>query len=75
MATEETFVSCLLEQAVDDPCAFTLYERWREPSVDVFVARQMNKADRRAYEERLPTLLRRPRHAAVRRHLGEWRSA
>lgn len=75
MATEDTFVSCSLEQDPDDPCLFTLYERWREPSVEAFVARHMGKDYRLAYEARLPALLRAARTATVRRHLREWRRA
>lgn len=72
MSREDSFVSCQLHRDAQDPNLFTLYERWREPSVEVFLQRQA-KPYREAYEARLPELLQRPREPAVLVPLGEWR--
>ncbi len=72
MSKEDAFVACCLHQDTDDPCLFTLYERWREPTVAAFTEHQM-KPYRVEYEAKLPGLLRRPRAAAVLVPLGEWR--
>lgn len=74
MSKEEAFVSCSMQQDTHDPACFTLYERWREPSVDAFVKNQFeSKAYRFEYERRLPEWLRAPRVAAVLTHVEEWR--
>jgi quinol monooxygenase YgiN len=62
-----------MQQDADDPTCFTLYERWREPSVEAFVSNQFGKEYRQAYEARLPTMLRTPRSTTVLRHVEEWR--
>ncbi|QDH68926.1 putative quinol monooxygenase [Marilutibacter alkalisoli] len=72
MSKEDTFVSCHLHRDANDPTLFTLYERWAEPSVEVFLERQA-KPYREAYDARLPELLQRPREPAVLVPLGEWR--
>lgn len=71
MSAEDAFVSCYLHSDAQDQCLFTLYERWREPSVEAFVANQ-NTTYRRIYEAKLPDLLQQPRDAAVLKPLGEW---
>ncbi len=71
MSAEDAFVACYLHQDAHDECLFTLYERWREPSVEAFLANQM-KPYRVAYDAKLPELLQRPREAAVLKPLGEW---
>jgi quinol monooxygenase YgiN len=71
MSVEDSFVACYLHQDAQDGCLFTLYERWREPSVEAFLANQ-DKPYRRAYEAKLPELLQKPRDAAVLKPLGEW---
>lgn len=37
MSRETAFVSCSIQQDAEDPACFTLYERWREPSVEAFI--------------------------------------
>jgi quinol monooxygenase YgiN len=74
MSREAAFVSCSLQHHADDPTTYTLYERWREPSVEAFLKNQFqSKAYRQAYEARLPSLLRAPRETTVLRHIQEWR--
>jgi quinol monooxygenase YgiN len=73
MAKEDTFVTCYLHQDTQDPNRFTLYERWREPSVEAFVQNQLEaKSYRKAYEEKLPEWLEAPRTASVLSHIKEW---
>lgn len=72
MSQEDTFVTCLLDQSVEDPHVFTLYERWREPSPEAFIANQM-KDYRKAYEDVLPGLLQTPRTAIILSPIREWR--
>lgn len=74
MAKEPAFVACYLHQDAQDTNAFTLYERWREPSVEAFLANQA-KPYRAAYEARLPDLLQRPREPTVLLPLDEWHAA
>ncbi len=71
MSQEETFVMCLLDQSRDDPNLFTLYERWREPSPEAFLANQM-KDYRKRYEVLLPDLLESPRVTMILTPLGAW---
>ena len=71
MSQEDAFVKCLLDQSVEDPHLFTLYERWREPSPEAFLKNQM-KEYRRAYEEMLPGLLQTPRTAMILSPVREW---
>ncbi|MCW3061306.1 MAG: hypothetical protein JWQ02_3127 [Capsulimonas sp.] len=73
MAQEEAFVNCYWNQSTESANVFTLYETWREPSVDAFVENQMSKPYRKRYEEALPSLLEAPRDASVLQCLGEWR--
>lgn len=54
MSQEETFVTCLMDQSREDPNKFTLYERWRQPSLQAFLENQM-KEYRKVYEEMLPS--------------------
>ncbi len=76
MAEEEAFVSCTLHQDVQDENRYTLYERWREPSVESFIANQVTaKSYRHVYEERLPAWLQTPRTASVVRYVQEWRGS
>ena len=71
MSKEDAFVACYLQQDTQDPNLFTLYERWREPTVAAFLENQM-KPYRREYEAKLPALLLRPREASVLTPLGAW---
>lgn len=74
MSREPAFVSCYMHRDAHDATQFTLYERWREPSVEAFLAHQATPY-RAAYEARLPDLLQRPREPAVLLPLGEWHAA
>ena len=65
-------MACYLQQDTEEANLFTLYERWREPTVAVFMEHRMTPY-RREYEAKLPALLQRPREAAVLTPLGEWR--
>ena len=71
MSQEDAFVTCLLDQSTEDPGMFTLYERWREPSLEAFVRNQM-KDYRKHYEEMLPDLLQAPRKAMTLRPVQAW---
>ncbi len=76
MSKEEAFVSCVLHQDIQDENRYTLYERWRESSVEDFIAHQVTtKEYRHVYEERLPALLQTPRTASMVRYMQEWQSA
>lgn len=72
MSQEDSFVACHLHVDAQDPTLFTLYERWAEPSVEAFLQHQ-DTPYRRAYEDRLPALLRGPREPQVLVPLGAWR--
>ena len=73
MSREPAFVGCSMQQHAANPSCFTLYERWREPSVEAFVKNQFeSKAYRTEYEERLPGWLNAPRSAAVLWHVDHW---
>lgn len=71
MSQEDSFLSCDLHRDAHDPALFTLYERWAEPDVATFLARQ-DKPYRRAYEARLPDLLQGPREPQVLLPLRHW---
>jgi quinol monooxygenase YgiN len=71
MSEEEAFVSCFLHQDSQDQTQFTLYERWREPSVVAFLEHQ-TKPYRIAYDAKLEHLLQRPREPQVLKPLGQW---
>jgi quinol monooxygenase YgiN len=73
MSQEETFVTCLMDQSTENPNKFTLYERWREPSLEAFLKNQM-KEYRKVYEEVLPSFLRSPRTTMVLRPVRAWQS-
>jgi quinol monooxygenase YgiN len=76
MSTEPTFVTCYLHEDAQTTNHFTLYERWREPSVAAFIKNQLEaKSYRKAYEEKLPTLLETPRTASVLSYIKEWHQA
>ena len=72
MSREDAFIACYLHRDSEDPCLFTLYERWAEPSVQAWLKHQM-KPYRKAYEAKLETLLQRPREAQVLTPLRQWR--
>ena len=72
MSQEDAFVTCLLDQSAEDSTVFTLYERWREPSLKAFIRNQM-KEYRKAYEELLPALLQTPRKTMLLRPIRQWR--
>ena len=71
MSQEAAFLSCYLHQDAQDPCLFTLYERWGESSVEAFLRNQM-KPYRIEYDGKLEALLQRPREAEILTPLGEW---
>jgi quinol monooxygenase YgiN len=71
MSKEDTFLSCTLHRDANDPTLFTLYERWTEPDVDTFLARQ-DTPYRRDYEAKLPDLLQGPREPQVLVPLAHW---
>jgi quinol monooxygenase YgiN len=75
MSAEPTFVTCYMHQDTQDASRFTLYERWREPSVEAFIKNQLEaKRYRKAYEDKLPALLVSPRTASVLSYVEEWHS-
>lgn len=71
MSKEDAFVSSYLQQDKQVATLFTLYERWREPTLQAFIENQM-KPYRLRYEAKLPALLRRSREASILTPLGEW---
>jgi quinol monooxygenase YgiN len=71
MSQEDAFVTCLLDQSTEDPGMFTLYQRWREPSLEAFVRNQM-KDYRKRHEEMLPDLLQAPGKAMALRPVQAW---
>ena len=74
MSREAAFVSCSLQRDATEPLRFTLYERWREPSVEAFMRNQFEGKDyRQAYEANLPGWLSAPRTTTVLWHIQEWR--
>jgi len=73
MSMESTFVTCYMHQDTHDVNKFTLYERWRELSMEAFIQNQLKaKSYRKAYEEKLPTLLEAPRTVSVLSYVREW---
>ncbi|MGQ9425854.1 putative quinol monooxygenase [Gilvimarinus sp. F26214L] len=71
MSKESAFICCYLQRDASDPCSFTLFEKWREPSMDAFVAHQMTSY-RLAYEEKLAEYLQSPRSAEVLEPVDQW---
>lgn len=71
MSQEDAFVTCLMDRSIEDPTKFTLYERWREPSLEAFLTNQM-KDYRKVYEDMLPSLLQSPRTAMILCPVREW---
>jgi quinol monooxygenase YgiN len=63
MRHETTFINAVLHRDPDDPTRFMLYETWADR--DDLVEVQMKRDYRRAYEARLPELLRAPRQAQI----------
>ena len=63
MRHETTFVNAALHQDPDDPTRFMLYETWADR--DDLVNVQMKRDYRRAYEARLPEILREPRQPRI----------
>lgn len=59
MRHEATFINAVLHQDPDDPTRFMIYETWADLN-DVAEV-QVKRDYRRAYEARLPELLREPR--------------
>ncbi len=73
MSAESTFVTCYLHQDTQDVNRFTLYERWREPSVEAFIKNQFEaKSYHKVYEEKLPALLVSLRTTSVLSDIEEW---
>lgn len=59
MRHETTFINNVVHRALDDPTRFMIYETWADRD-DVFNI-QIKRDYRRAYETRLPEILRAPR--------------
>lgn len=75
MSHEEAFVDTYFHRDANNPNKFTLYERWSEPSMEVFMENQVDgKAYREEYETYLPNLLASPRKFTVLEAVGEWKS-
>jgi quinol monooxygenase YgiN len=73
MCNEDTFVSCYMHRDAEDANKFTLYERWNEPSREVFMKNQLEaKNYRKAYEEKLPDMLQSPRKIDFLDSIQEW---
>ncbi|MCC7272613.1 MAG: antibiotic biosynthesis monooxygenase [Alphaproteobacteria bacterium] len=63
MRHETTFVNAVLHQDPDDATRFMLYETWADRDDLQWV--QIHRGYRRAYEDRLPDLLREPRRVEI----------
>lgn len=74
MAKEPAFICCYMQRDMFNPCTFTLFEKWREPSMESFLANQMQPY-RYAYEEKLPNYLQAPRQATILTPLQQWQAA
>jgi quinol monooxygenase YgiN len=73
MSAEKTFVSAFMHQDASDPCKFTLYERWNEPDMEAFMKNQLNsKAYRKAYEKKLPEMVKSPRTFSILKPVESW---
>ena len=59
MRHETTFINAVLHQDPEDPTRFMLYETWAD--LDDVVQVQLGRDYRKAYWDRLPSLLREPR--------------
>lgn len=73
MAKEKAFISCYMQRDLFSPTTFTLFEKWREPSIEAFLANQMHPY-RYAYEEKLPALLQKPKQAAILTPVRQWQA-
>lgn len=73
MAKETAFICCHLQRDLLNPCTFTLFEKWREASMETFLANQMHPY-RYAYEQKLPEYLQAPRQAAILTPLMQWQA-
>ena len=67
MRHEATFINAALHRDPEDPSRFMIYETWADPEELVQV--QLKRDYRKAYEARLPELLREPRHIQLWRPL------
>jgi quinol monooxygenase YgiN len=67
MRHEPTFINAALHRDPEDPSRFMIYETWADPEELVQV--QLKRDYRKAYEARLPDLLREPRHVQLWRPL------
>jgi len=74
MRREPAFVSCHLDRDAHDPCLYTLYEHWNEPSVEAFLAHQTTDY-RDRYDALLPRLLQSPREPQVLLPQRSWTHA
>lgn len=73
MAKEETFVSTFLHQDAEDTNKYTIYERWRESSMDDFVAKQLKgKEYRKYYEDHIEEWSTTTRAISVLKPLNQW---
>lgn len=73
MAKEETFVSAFLHQDQDDPNKYTIYERWRESSMDAFIINQLEgKEYRNDYEDHIEEWSATPRDISVLKPMNHW---
>lgn len=74
MAKEPAFICCHVQRDLLTPCIFTLFEKWREASMETFLANQMQPY-RYAYEQKLPGYLQTARRAAILTPLMQWQAA
>lgn len=63
MRHEPSFINAALHRDPGDPARFMLYETWADR--DDLIEVQMRRDYRRAYEARLPELLREPRQVQI----------
>lgn len=73
MAKEETFVSTFLHQDSNDPNKFTIYERWREASMEDFISKQLKgKEYRKYYEDHIEEWSATTRDISVLAPMNQW---
>ncbi|WP_193165328.1 putative quinol monooxygenase [Microbulbifer hainanensis] len=73
MSEEDTFVSTYLQRNLINPHKIMIFERWAEPSWEVFRQNHLLTKDyRKDYEARLPEWLVEERKFAMYEPLQEW---
>lgn len=76
MSKEETFVSTFLHRDPNDTTKYTIYERWKEPSMDAFLKNQLQgKSYRDDYESQIEEWSATSREISVLKPMNQWVSS